>query len=215
MRPTVADTRTAILDAAEREFAVHGAENASLRDIAQRAGQRNNSAVQYHFGDRDGLVAAVFSRSMDRINLDRIERLAAIGDDATVPELVGTLLVPLIDHVERTNGWYGRFLARNRFDRIARDVRGGLPATVVVRDITRRLDERLVGMPRRVRNMRLESVINHYTAALASWEWARDRGEIRPSADELREELMATCTAIFLAPPIVSGSRTPKKEKSR
>ena len=215
MRRIAAETRDAILDSAEREFAIHGAENASLRDIAVRAGQRNNSAVQYHFGDRDGLVAAVFARSMDAINTDRIARLAELGDGATAADLVEILLIPLVDHVERTGGWYGRFLARNRFDRIAREVRGGLPASVVVRDIGRRLTVFLPDVPRRVRNARLEHVMNHYTAALASWEWARDRGEPRPTADELRAELLATCTAMVLAQPIDSRKGTDNKGMSR
>lgn len=211
MRANSAETRAAILDAAEREFAIHGAENASLRDIAIRAGQRNNSAVQYHFGDRDGLVAAVFARSMDVINTDRIARLSDTRDDVTVAGLVEILLVPLVEHVERSNGWYGRFLARNRFDRIAREVRGGLPASVVVRDIGRRIEALLSETPRRIRAVRLEHVMNHYTAALASWEWARDRGEPRPNADELLAELLATCTAMVLAPPIGSRSGTTRK----
>ena len=39
-------------------IAEHGIE-VPLRDVAAAAGQRNNSAVQYHFGSREGLVAAV------------------------------------------------------------------------------------------------------------------------------------------------------------
>lgn len=38
---------------------IHGA---SIRDITLTAGVRNKSAVQYHFGDRDGLIDALLAR---------------------------------------------------------------------------------------------------------------------------------------------------------
>ena len=56
--------RGALLDAAERLFAERGIEAVSLRDVCTAAGQRNHSAAQYHFGDRRGVVAAVFERRM-------------------------------------------------------------------------------------------------------------------------------------------------------
>jgi AcrR family transcriptional regulator len=56
------DTRTLILRAAERLFAEHGIHGASLREINRAAGQNNTAAVQYYFGDREGLVLAVIGR---------------------------------------------------------------------------------------------------------------------------------------------------------
>jgi AcrR family transcriptional regulator len=46
--------------AAEQPFAENGVDGVSLREIAVAAGQRNNSAAQYHFGTKQGLVEAVF-----------------------------------------------------------------------------------------------------------------------------------------------------------
>jgi AcrR family transcriptional regulator len=187
--------RTALVDAAERQFAVHGVETASLRDIAAAAGQRNNSAVQYHFGGRDGLAAAVYSRGMGPINRVRIGMLGQLGSD-TVHGLVSVLLVPLAAHVEESAGWYGRFLARNRFDRVAREVRDSLPESEVLRQVTRRLGRLLDGLSPAVRAARMEQMVNHYVTSLASWEWARDRGERRLSASDLRDDLVVTCTAM-------------------
>ena len=48
-----------LLLTAERLFAQRGCEGVSLREIAQAAGSRNNNAVQYHFGSREGLMAAI------------------------------------------------------------------------------------------------------------------------------------------------------------
>lgn len=205
--------REALLDAAERLFAIHGVANASLRDVAAEAGQRNNSAVAYHFGDRAGLAAAVLSRSMSVINEHRFILLDQVDSSGTetVEELVDVLVTPLAVHVESTNRWYGRFLSRNRADRISREVRGGLPESEVVMRILKRLAHQ-IDAPVRIREARLDHMMNHYTAALAGWEWARDRGEPRLSAEELRRELVATSVAMVTAdaPQLV-----PKKSKSQ
>jgi AcrR family transcriptional regulator len=43
-------------------FAARGIDGVSLREINRLAGQNNTGAVQYHFGDRDGLVLAVLDK---------------------------------------------------------------------------------------------------------------------------------------------------------
>src|SRR5262245_22442952 len=68
-RPTRArDGRTKLLDTAERLFAERGITGVSLREITEAAGQRNASVVQYHFGSRAGLVAAVLDRHMEPVD---------------------------------------------------------------------------------------------------------------------------------------------------
>ena len=53
-------TRQRLLRAAEELFAEHGLSGTSTRAILQRAGQRNESALQYHFGGREGLLEALY-----------------------------------------------------------------------------------------------------------------------------------------------------------
>jgi AcrR family transcriptional regulator len=56
------DTRDQIIRAAEELFATRGIDGVSLREINRAAGQSNTGAVQYHFGDRDGLVRALIDK---------------------------------------------------------------------------------------------------------------------------------------------------------
>lgn len=56
------DTRQRIIRAAEALFATRGIDGVSLREINRLAGQSNTGAVQYHFGDRDGLVVALIAK---------------------------------------------------------------------------------------------------------------------------------------------------------
>jgi TetR/AcrR family transcriptional regulator, regulator of cefoperazone and chloramphenicol sensitivity len=81
------DTRSRLAIAAAHLFARHGVDATPLRDVVALAGQRNASAVQYHFGGRRGLVAAVLARHADAV---------VGGDDAyegaSVDEVVEALV---------------------------------------------------------------------------------------------------------------------------
>ena len=52
-------------------MAERGIEAVELKDIVAAAGQRNRSAIRYHFGDRDGLVRAIGNKHRVRINAER------------------------------------------------------------------------------------------------------------------------------------------------
>lgn len=102
----VDDNRTRILRAAEELFAQHGIDGVSLREINRVAGQRNASALQYHFGDRAGLVHAVLARHQYETEprrhalLDEYEA-SAVGD---VRALAAALVLPLVDKLSDRNG---------------------------------------------------------------------------------------------------------------
>ena len=57
-----ATTKDRLLDAAERLFARDGVHSARIRDINELAGQRNPSALHYHFGSRMAVVEAMRKR---------------------------------------------------------------------------------------------------------------------------------------------------------
>lgn len=58
-------TQKSIMLAAEKLIAAKGIENVSIREIVKAAGQKNESALQYHFGSFRGLVASI------RLNRDK------------------------------------------------------------------------------------------------------------------------------------------------
>src|SRR5947208_9346057 len=73
---TTADTAKSasalrIVLAAERLFALHGIDGVSLRQISAESGSSNNSAVHYHFGSKDGLIAAIFQHRLPQLINER------------------------------------------------------------------------------------------------------------------------------------------------
>lgn len=70
-------TKERIFLVAERLFAEKGLDATSLRDITEEAGV-NLASVNYHFGSKDSLITAVFSRYFAPMNEDRLIMLDAV-----------------------------------------------------------------------------------------------------------------------------------------
>lgn len=107
------DARTRILVSAERLFAERGVDHVSLREIGEHAGQRNNSAVQYHFGSKQGLIQALYDLRLVPLNRERHRMLATVGDPS-LDELARIYVEPMAVAVVASRGsWaYARFLDR-------------------------------------------------------------------------------------------------------
>lgn len=76
-------TQERILEAACQVFAERGYRNATVREIVKRA-KANLNAVNYHFGDKEGLYHAVIEYVHE--NLDTLEQLGAVANPNLAPE---------------------------------------------------------------------------------------------------------------------------------
>jgi AcrR family transcriptional regulator len=76
----MADTRTALLDAAERLFAEKGFAVVGVREIVEQAGA-NLAAVKYHFGGKTALYEATVRRALER--RDHADAWAVLEQRAT------------------------------------------------------------------------------------------------------------------------------------
>lgn len=71
-------TRQLMLETAERLFAQDGLDAVPLHRIVQDSGQRNRSALRYHFGTRPEVVAHVINMRMPVVNARRHQLLDAV-----------------------------------------------------------------------------------------------------------------------------------------
>ena len=91
------DTKDRILDAAEHLFADHGFGATSMRAITSEAGV-NLAAVNYHFGTKEALIEAVFSRRLGPLNRERLEALDRVdampAGDQTAERVIEAFVGP-------------------------------------------------------------------------------------------------------------------------
>ncbi|HEX7132068.1 MAG TPA: helix-turn-helix domain-containing protein [Iamia sp.] len=92
-----ADTRDRLVAAASRLFAERGVDVVSLREIGREAEARNATALQYHFGDKPGLVRAVLAPHHRDVETARHALLDAAEDGGPLdlPVLASALVRPL------------------------------------------------------------------------------------------------------------------------
>jgi AcrR family transcriptional regulator len=92
-------TREDLLDAAQRLFARRGFAEVTLRELTDAAGQ-NLASVSYHFGSKEGLIAALVQRSAPSLIAERLQLLAqaehAPAGEPRVRAILRALLVPVL-----------------------------------------------------------------------------------------------------------------------
>jgi AcrR family transcriptional regulator len=108
-------TRERILDAAERLFAERGFYGVSVRDITGAA-EVDVALASYHFGNKQGLLEAVFMRRAEDLNAERIARLDAVLAAARtrrppgLEDVIDAFTHPLLDRSARGSpGWKSYF----------------------------------------------------------------------------------------------------------
>ncbi|ACA86820.1 MULTISPECIES: TetR/AcrR family transcriptional regulator [Shewanella] len=93
------DTKTRILDAAEKLFAERGFSETSLRLITSKA-EVNLASVNYHFGSKKELIRAVLARYLDvfmPVASARIVTLQSSEEGASLNDIFSSLVEPLLD----------------------------------------------------------------------------------------------------------------------
>ncbi len=107
-------TRAALIEAAERLIAEKGLAAVSTREILQEANQRNQSALQYHFGSKNGLMRATISRRTQQIDVRRLELMEDWPEKPTIEQIVEVVVLPLAELAQTEEGgkYYILFLCQ-------------------------------------------------------------------------------------------------------
>ncbi|MFE7723506.1 TetR/AcrR family transcriptional regulator [Nocardia rhizosphaerihabitans] len=191
------DAQRRILLAAERLFAERGVSHVSMREISAAAGQRNNSAVQYHFKDKRALLWALYDMRMVPLNT---RRNAVLDNCAahTVRTSVDAFIRPLGEAVVEAGGRtaYARFLNRHLTEmrRLVEEF-GDDHVSGAVR-VYRLLDDLLADMPDAERMERFHQMNRTVTSVLADLEERLELGETdSPGARRAVETLISGAAA--------------------
>ena len=160
-------TRARLLREAERLFARRGLYQVTVREILEAAGQRNVSALTYHFGSREGVLDAILERHNESTDAGRGRLYARMGDTPSTRDLVAALVVPYAAHVATPEGRdYLRIVAQlsSRFS-TWRAPNPGTGANLI--EILGRLEEQRADLPAAIRRERVVELIMLMTVALA------------------------------------------------
>jgi AcrR family transcriptional regulator len=95
------DTKTKILDVAEKLFAEVGIHATSIRQIVKEAGV-NVASLHYHFGSKEAVIHQIITRRLQPINELKVKRLDQLESKSNgkPPELEDVLRAFIEPHVQ-------------------------------------------------------------------------------------------------------------------
>jgi TetR/AcrR family transcriptional regulator, regulator of cefoperazone and chloramphenicol sensitivity len=159
--PANEDTRDRLLDAAQKLFATEGSWTTPLARVVRAAGQRNQSAIHYHFGSREELIYALIER--DRAGelqarqalLDAPEADSANGD---LQAAVASLVLPSCAGLTEQRGRRLRMIIADVVHGIGDDQLADPRPPDLARSI-RLIEAAMPPMPGRVRTTRIAAAM--------------------------------------------------------
>ena len=177
-------TREKLLDAAARLCAERGIDNVSIAEIVREAGQRNASAVHYHFGSKDQVIRELLARHVPTIAERRLELIEkARAEPGNVRAAAEAIVRPVTEFAQR--GWRERAYLQIGWE-VSADVERADPET---RDLLAQtagysawalLRERCPSVPEDLWDERQAICIKFVGTAAADRARALDRGGTHP-----------------------------------
>lgn len=195
--------RERLIRAAEHLFSEQGIDRVRIRDLNTAAGVRNDSAVHYYFGSRDGLLEAILTHHMAEVST-RVEHCVDLLCVQQQPSRTGVrdaIIALAIPFGEKLLEERGRCFVQIMQE--VHDRRGGLaeaqyvPASATAMSLIR---ASMTGMSAELREERLRLAINFVVSGIG----ARARADASDTPvfdlDPFLTNLVEMATAACLAP---------------
>lgn len=200
------DTRQRLIVEAERLFGEHGIHGVTLRDINKAAGQRNESALHYHFGSKHALIMAIMQHRASGIDKRRtvlIENVIASGRSRDLHAIIEATLMPMVEILSQTEGVsFIRFMAQvindPDYDLTGIVRRSELPGLTKAMAL---IKENLAHLPAEISAFRTRSLIEQTVMSLAIWS-RRASNSAQPEVRELLGANLIDAICGFLSAPV-------------
>lgn len=203
-------TRLDLTLAAEKVFALNGLHGATLRQIREEAGQKNESVIHYHFGSREAIIESILhlrSKPMDEARMAMLEQIRTENNGVPLSsaQIARCCLFPLAHYLldgQQAPGYYMRFLAQLRVNRSAWRQFSGLHDRGL-NECVKALREAKPNLPTSILDHRFVSMMYMHLNGMAAIEQIQGS---KPEGFRLEEawirvhDLVATTAAVLDAP---------------
>lgn len=164
-------TSDALLEQGALLFARHGITGVTTRVLHEAVGARNQSALHYHFGSREGLVREILRRHLEAVEARRaplVAEIAAGGREGELPALVHALAAPLADDLATPVGRaHLRLVAQLSHPALAYEPAFRVVAAPAGAAVARWLQRALAPLPAGVRAERLAALRTQLISSFA------------------------------------------------
>lgn len=154
--------RAALVEQGALLFARYGVAGVTTRQLHEAVGSRNESALHYHFGDRQGLVTEILRAHLDAVEGRRarlVARLVADDRTADLRSLVHALAAPMADDLPDPVGRaHLRIVLQLSHPSLAYERPFQVVEAPAGRAVVRWLADALAGLPSAVRRERLAAL---------------------------------------------------------
>lgn len=196
-------TRECLIRAAETLMARHGIGAVTTQDILARAGQRNRSALHYHFGSREGLIQAALVAQMRRVDARRAQLLYKAGTrDAA--GLARAFVLPVAEDILTEEHGRDNLSLLSQYIHSPNNDFEGMVRKTQLPGISRAMDriwEVMPSLPSQIQHLRYRTAFSAALAALLSWS---EQGARHPA--EFTEDLIDTTALILSSTPAARHS---------
>ncbi|WP_327063985.1 TetR family transcriptional regulator [Kitasatospora purpeofusca] len=201
------ETRERLIRAAEELFATRGVEASLTKDIVRLAGQSNPSAVQYHFGSREGLLDTIMAARQERTERALAPRLPTLAEQ-DLPGLLDALVTAEATELRTEQGRHCLRISAQISH--SSGVRTRTPHPTLAGGGYWRLialaEQRISGLPEPIRLERLDLVLTLIGAALADRAQQYLTGSTSLTDEETFLADLVTVSAAMLSAPTPSRS---------
>ena len=199
-----AATRDALIRAGRELMARPGGLATPVKDIVGLAGQRNVSALHYHFGGRRGLIDAIVQTDGQRIEDARrvmLDTLDASGSAPTLKSLIEALVTPQVSLLDEPTGRQFLSIVSQLVDLFDRWDEPGATTPPQALRVFRAIEQALpAGLPIAVRRQRVTLVLEFVSSALGARARQIDAGRVPTlGADEFLANLVAMAAGALAA----------------
>lgn len=210
------ETRAKLLREATRIFAERGVYQATMREITTAAGQRNSSAIAYHFGSRQGVLWAILASHNETLDAHRAELIREPVGGMDVRDLVAALVIPYSSELTTDEGRdYLRIVAQ--LTELFPAWRDGPLSPPALRRTLAALEEQAGGSSTEARRERVVHVVMLLTTAMADRARALSSGAptaldhvefVTNLTDVMTGAIQAPSGAHLVARPLVAPAAT-------